>query len=672
MLDKTLVQKARLGDAEAFCELVERYHGTVLAVARARCGNYSTAEDIVQEAFLRAYLHLEKLRSSGQFPAWVCRITHNLATDFHRKNSKMESITEHLCVSEISNEVSDPDTDVPGEQMENDQVLADAIQKLPVKQREVILLHLSEKLSHKEIARRLNVHASTVGRRYKRAAASLMGTLGESLGHATKSRPRTALTTTTSAIMAMAGLSVGAKSAVAANTASTVAAAAYTTTIGSLSIRCLLGAQNMFLTKPAAVVVCAAVATGVLLNLRATSIEDVYFDKDNPEGLSTTRMVVVHENGEKLPICFDGRKNSETQGRLYAGWFYPEVRGSYDPYEGQDEYLVEKPPRLVEIGSKEEQQILAAVQYWLDGKVGPSLEKQFQKASDYRQLPHDHQILWHAWQSVHRYYANTDREVPVITDGQPRVSDIHQYVDAGNHSGSVGFLLTTNDGRRFELCFDGRYVTETPGQLFVGGTYVTDAQAKLVPNHSDLEKTVLQEVNSWLEMNEANLLLYKTELNWNEKKMLAVYRSVGRYEATWLDDNVKGIGKIAAERMTPSAKARVIGISHAPDGGSLLIDAVTAEGVQIAFRFSYALKAVGAGRGNGHLVYRGHRVEPDSAEEKMLLELCQQIARQNLSQEDYRNLQDGDFQASNQEQKNIATVYAQLQHYLKHFKSDYQ
>ncbi len=76
--DRELVELARAGDAQAFGELVERHRGVVYRVA-ARIVGSDEADDVSQDAFLRAFHRLSRFRGESSFRAWLLRITHNTA-----------------------------------------------------------------------------------------------------------------------------------------------------------------------------------------------------------------------------------------------------------------------------------------------------------------------------------------------------------------------------------------------------------------------------------------------------------------------------------------------------------------------------------------------------------------------------------------------------------------
>ena len=101
MKDEHLIQKAISGDSSAFCKLVEKYFDSVCSALCSLITNPLDAEEIAQEAFLRAYLYLRKLRRPSSFRSWVMRIAFNLAMDQARRRMREP---QFISLSEI-----DPD-----------------------------------------------------------------------------------------------------------------------------------------------------------------------------------------------------------------------------------------------------------------------------------------------------------------------------------------------------------------------------------------------------------------------------------------------------------------------------------------------------------------------------------------------------------------------------------
>ena len=80
--DGELVQRTRGGDREAYSALVARYQGHVYGLAYSLVGDWAEAQDIAQEAFLRAYLNLDQLRDPSRFAAWLRRVAFSVAMNW--------------------------------------------------------------------------------------------------------------------------------------------------------------------------------------------------------------------------------------------------------------------------------------------------------------------------------------------------------------------------------------------------------------------------------------------------------------------------------------------------------------------------------------------------------------------------------------------------------------
>jgi RNA polymerase sigma-70 factor (ECF subfamily) len=89
-VDAADVDRARAGDEDAFRALVERHSRGVFRLAFRMTGNEHDAEDVVQEAFLKAYRRLDQFESRAQFGSWLYRIAANCALDLLRVRARRE------------------------------------------------------------------------------------------------------------------------------------------------------------------------------------------------------------------------------------------------------------------------------------------------------------------------------------------------------------------------------------------------------------------------------------------------------------------------------------------------------------------------------------------------------------------------------------------------------
>jgi RNA polymerase sigma factor (sigma-70 family) len=170
-----LVARARIGDEAAFAELVRRFERTALAIAYAVVGESSTAGDVTQEAFLRAWQRLGELTDPARFGAWLARIVRNLATDHVRRRRSRE--LSHDQIGEVG--TSDGPrlvVDDPLEQLnraELRQRINGTLAELDELSRSAVVLRYFEGLASKEIGELLDLSAAAVDMRLSRARAEL-------------------------------------------------------------------------------------------------------------------------------------------------------------------------------------------------------------------------------------------------------------------------------------------------------------------------------------------------------------------------------------------------------------------------------------------------------------------------------------------------------------------
>lgn len=231
--DIELVDAACNGNPAAFEILISRYFGMVHAIAFARLGQREAAEDLAQEAFLRAHLRLAELREPRYFSAWLTRITRNLAVNWIRDEQRRSRYVGLISLDEIEIEVPDPQAQQKHEDLarhEENTLVRGAIFRLDPETREVVLLHYSEGIPVIEIARRLGVHHITVRRHLHKALALLRRDLEFMLGETARgwASPKRATIRTTAIVAGVATLSSSAKSSLAAAMAGDAGGAAVT------------------------------------------------------------------------------------------------------------------------------------------------------------------------------------------------------------------------------------------------------------------------------------------------------------------------------------------------------------------------------------------------------------------------------------------------------------
>lgn len=136
-----------------FEELFRRYQPKVYALCLRIVHDEALASDLTQEAFLHAYSHLSSLREPTLFSHWLMKIAKNLSLTQLKKQKDL-SFRDELLVEQKSEERI-------LEEEERDEKIEAAIKELSPKQREIFELYHKEKLSHKEIAYRLDIPIGT-------------------------------------------------------------------------------------------------------------------------------------------------------------------------------------------------------------------------------------------------------------------------------------------------------------------------------------------------------------------------------------------------------------------------------------------------------------------------------------------------------------------------------
>lgn len=174
--DAELVAAARAGDREAFGVLVDRHQRRVLAVAAGIAGDFHDAEDLAQEAFVRAFRSLDTLRDPARFAPWVGGIAAHVALDWIRGRRGRPTPRQDL--PEPAFEPGLPERlDPPAAEAELALVREIAL-GLPDDLRVVLTLRAVQGLAYAEIAQALGIEESQVKGRLHRAREELRRRLG--------------------------------------------------------------------------------------------------------------------------------------------------------------------------------------------------------------------------------------------------------------------------------------------------------------------------------------------------------------------------------------------------------------------------------------------------------------------------------------------------------------
>jgi RNA polymerase sigma-70 factor (ECF subfamily) len=175
--ENELIRLAQSGDGEAFCQLARRYERRIFSLALHYCRSAHDAEDLSQEAWLKAYRSLQSFRGESSFYTWVRQITINTFLNYKRRTKMLEKE-----VIPADAEGLEPTRARSVEESLNDKILVEkvmqALGELTSQQRLIFLLKHREGMTYDEIAASLGCSAGTVKKSLFRAVLKLRERLG--------------------------------------------------------------------------------------------------------------------------------------------------------------------------------------------------------------------------------------------------------------------------------------------------------------------------------------------------------------------------------------------------------------------------------------------------------------------------------------------------------------
>ncbi len=182
--DESLVKRARDGDYAAFEQLFDRHRLMVYRFAYQMSHKRDDAEDLVQEAFVRAYQNLHRYRDEAKFTTWLLRIVSNLGTDqarmYTRRNNleqkEAQGALDWMTVGNFENPIANL------EQESRQNILRKAILALPDHHRQMIIMRDLEEKEYDEIAEICNCSVGGAKLRVLRARRALRDRVAPMLG----------------------------------------------------------------------------------------------------------------------------------------------------------------------------------------------------------------------------------------------------------------------------------------------------------------------------------------------------------------------------------------------------------------------------------------------------------------------------------------------------------
>ena len=179
-----VIRRVQSGDVNAYEALVAAYEKNVYNLALRMTGNATDAEDMSQEAFLKAYRSLSEFRGDSKFSVWLYRIVSNVCLDFLRKQKRRQAYS--LSVEDDEGEEAQldiPDIEQSPQELLERKLTREAVHQglaqLPPDHRQILLLREIQGLSYEEISEALGLEVGTVKSRIFRARKKLCSFLLE-------------------------------------------------------------------------------------------------------------------------------------------------------------------------------------------------------------------------------------------------------------------------------------------------------------------------------------------------------------------------------------------------------------------------------------------------------------------------------------------------------------
>lgn len=169
--DEEIAVSVQKGDTEAFGFLVERYESKMHRYAKKFLFDQEEVQDLVQEVFIKAYIHINTFDTKRKFSSWLYRIAHNeYINALKKKTGTFTRLSLDVILPYAKSTLA---TDDMVHEADMQKIIDTCLSELDPKYREPMVLYFIEELSYKEIAEVLRIPASTVGVRITRAKNQL-------------------------------------------------------------------------------------------------------------------------------------------------------------------------------------------------------------------------------------------------------------------------------------------------------------------------------------------------------------------------------------------------------------------------------------------------------------------------------------------------------------------
>lgn len=171
--DQLIINKVLKGNTNAFSELIDTYKSLVFSLALKMINNREEAEEVCQDAFIKAYKSLHKFKGDSKFSTWLYRITYHTCLDVIKKNKKHNNSFEINTVT--LNQIHTTDSILQTiERKERAKIMDKCLQQLPEEERSILWLFYYEELSLKEIIEVTNLSEANIKVKLHRGRKKLL------------------------------------------------------------------------------------------------------------------------------------------------------------------------------------------------------------------------------------------------------------------------------------------------------------------------------------------------------------------------------------------------------------------------------------------------------------------------------------------------------------------
>ena len=183
--DTELVALAQKGSTNSFNKLVDKYHSRIYSLTYQMTSNREDAEDLTQEIFIKAFEALPRFKGRSSFYTWLYRIGINKTINYRKKRNRnrplsIDAMDQDITYDEVYAELDSKDSPLRHIGLNELQVkLNEAMQRLSLKHRTVVVMHDIEGIPHDEIAKIVGVSVGTIRSRLFYARRQLQADLGE-------------------------------------------------------------------------------------------------------------------------------------------------------------------------------------------------------------------------------------------------------------------------------------------------------------------------------------------------------------------------------------------------------------------------------------------------------------------------------------------------------------